>query len=66
METSNFKILDVVDQWGKAIINSGHMTQKTLTIPYELSPLLCFMKKKKKKEWQNECFDSQIVKFYQT
>ena len=56
----------MVDQWGKAIINSGHMTQKTLTIPYELSPLLCFMKKKKKKEWQNECFDSQIVKFYQT
>ena len=63
METSNFKILDVVDQWGKAIINSDHMTQKTLTILYELSPLLCFMKKK---EWQNECFDTQIVKSYET
>ena len=53
----------MVDQWGKTIINSDRMTQKTLTILYELPPLLCFMKKK---EWQNECFDSRIVKFYQT
>ena len=55
----------MVDQWGKTIINSDRMTQKTLTILYELAPLLSFMKKKKK-EWQNECFDSRIVKFYQT
>ena len=55
----------MVDQWGKTIINSDRMTQKTLTILYELAPLLSFMKKKKK-EWQNECFDSRIGKFYQT
>ena len=59
------RILDLVDQWGKTIINSDHITQKTLIILYELPPLLSFMKKKKK-DWQNECFDSQIVKFYQT
>ena len=53
----------MVDQWGKTIINSDRMTQKTLTILYELAPSLSFMKKKKK-EWQNECFDSRIVKFY--
>ena len=57
------RILDLVDQWGKTIINSDHITQKTLIILYELPPLLSFMKKKK--EWQNECFDIQIVKFYQ-
>ena len=55
----------MVDQWGKTIINSDHMTQKSLIILYELPQLLCFMKKKKK-EWQNECFDNRIVKFYQT